>query len=126
LGACADNDEGLCPDDINCKWQVLEFISVESVLYAKNNDYNPTIEFLGDGTTSIRLDINSCFGSYETGEDSGITISNSGCTEACCDSDFSLKFMEMLPQVSSYELENERLKLNVPAWGWIELKAISD
>lgn len=126
IGACNDNNECLCPDDIIGNWEVKEFMSVESVLYAKDNNYNPSIEFLGDGTTNIKLDINACFGSYETGGNSSIVISNSGCTEACCDSDFSLKFMEMLPQVSTYELENDTLKLHVSSWGWIELQIVSE
>jgi len=126
IGACNDNDECLCPDDINGKWEVKEFMSIESVLYAKDNSYNPSIEFVGDGTTNIRLDINACFGSYETGKNSSITISDSGCTEACCDSDFSLKFMEMLPLVSTYEIENDTLKLHASSWGWIVLEYLSD
>lgn len=125
--ACNDDDDCGCNDgNIVGKWEVKEFMSIESVLYAKDDDYNPTIEFKSDGITDIRLDVNSCFGDYELGDEPTLNISDSGCTEACCDSDFSMKFIEMLPQVGSYEIEDNMLKLYVSGWGWINLKWISD
>ena len=125
--ACNDDDDCGCNDgNIVGKWEVKEFMSVESVLYEKDDAYNPTIEFKMDGTTNIKLDVNSCFSDYELGDESTLNVSDSGCTEACCDSDFSMKFVEMLPQVGSYEIEDNVLKLNVSGWGWIELERISD
>lgn len=125
--ACNDDDDCGCNDEnIVGKWEVKEFMSIESVLYAKDSDNNPTIEFKSDGTTDIKLDVNSCFGDYEFGDEPTINISDSGCTEACCDSDFSLKFIEMIPQVGSYEIEHDELKLLVSGWGWIELEWVSD
>jgi len=44
----------------------------------------------------------------------------------CCDSEFSKKFVEMLPLVNSFSTEENILKLFVTEWGWIELKLISD
>lgn len=128
FSACNDDD-----DDCGCnggtiigKWEVKEFMSIESVLYTKDTDYNPTIEFKSDGTTNIKLDVNSCFGDYGLREETTINISDAGCTKICCDSDFSKKFIEMLPQVGSYDIEADELKLNVSGWGWIELERMSD
>lgn len=124
--ACNDDDCGCNDGNIVGKWEVKEFMSVESVLFAKDDDYNPTIEFKSDGTTAIRLDVNSCFGDYELGDEPTINISDSGCTKICCDSDFSKKFIEMLPQVGSYEIEDNMLKFIISGWGWIELELVSD
>uniref|UniRef100_UPI003217B98C META domain-containing protein n=1 Tax=uncultured Draconibacterium sp. TaxID=1573823 RepID=UPI003217B98C len=126
LSSCDKDDECSCSKEIYGKWEAEEFMSVESVLYAKNDDYNPTIEFMHDGTYNLRLDANGCSGSFELEESNSITVSGAGCTEICCDSDFSIKFASTLPQVSTYEIDADELKLNVPGWGWIELERVSD
>ncbi len=125
LNSCEDKYCS-CSEEINGTWEVEQFMSIESVLYAKNNNYSPSVEFKTDGSFEIHLDINVCSGRFELSEESGITFSAIGCTEACCDSDFSEKFIEMLPQVSDYEIDGKDLKLNVPGWGWIELTRISN
>lgn len=101
-------------------------MSLESVNDAKNNDYNPTIEFKRDGTFNIIPDVNICFGDFELTGETDININNGGCTEVCCDSDFSLKFIIMLSEVNSYEIKGDILKLNVSDWGWIVLQHLSD
>lgn len=104
------------------KWEVIDMMSVESVHYAKNNNYNPLIQFFVNGSVSINLDANNCIGNFAlTGEDK-IEIMLTGCTEICCDSDFSVKIQEMLSQVKNYSIEQNKLKLNVPGWGWINLE----
>ena len=126
LFACDDDDDCSCIGEIYGKWEVEGFMSVESVAYLKDNNYNPIIEFQNDGTIDIVLDVNSCFGDFELGEELTISISDAGCTEVCCDSDFSNKFMEMLPQVGTYEIEDDELRLYVSGWGWIELNFVPD
>lgn len=126
FAGCDDDDNCTCTRDIYGKWEVEGFMSVESVAYSKDNNYTPVIEFYNDGTINIVLDVNLCFSDFELGEESSMTISAGGCTKICCDSDFSKKFMEMLPQVSTYEIENDELKLKVSGWGWIQLKFVSD
>lgn len=124
--SCSNNNDCNCPEDIYGKWSVEEFMSVESIAYPKDNDYSPTIAFKNDGTFGVELDVNHCFGSFEMDDDKGIAISDSGCTEVCCDSEFSLKFITLLPEVTSYEIEDDVLKFSIPGWGWIELKRVSD
>ncbi|MCY1721135.1 META domain-containing protein [Prolixibacteraceae bacterium Z1-6] len=125
LTAC-DNDDCSCDDEIYGKWEAKEFMSIESVLYVKNNDYNPVIEFKNDGSYHLGLDVNTCFGDFDLEENQVLSISDAGCTEACCDSDFSQKFTSMLPQVSGYEIETSTLILEVEGWGWIELARVSE
>lgn len=101
-------------DDIYNTWEVVDFMSIESMLYSKNNNYNPVIEFKNDGSFSLKLDANNCFGSFEITGENNLKIGAAGCTKICCDSDFSNKFVEMLSQVESYSFEDNQLKLNVP------------
>jgi heat shock protein HslJ len=101
-------------------------MSIESVLYTKENGYNPVIEFKTDGTLAFQLDANGGTGTFEISENNSIEIANLGWTDMCCDSEFSEKFVEMLLLVNSFSIEGNILKLFVTEWGWIELKLISD
>ena len=96
-------------------------MSIESMYYAKNNNYSPVIDFKTDGTYSIKLDLNYCLGTFSGADKNEITISAPGCTKICCDSPFSQRFSQILGSVKSYELTDGKLKLNFPEWGWIEL-----
>lgn len=102
-------------------WEVTEIISVESRMSEKNNNYNPIIEIKEDGNYNIELDVNHCYGNFEIASNNQITFSGAGCTKICCDSEFSQKFTQLLPQVCSYEIEGNKMKLEVPDWGWINL-----
>ena len=109
-------------DDIYNTWEVVEFMSVESVIYLKDDNYNPVIEFINDGSFKLRLDVNSCFGSFNLSGNDSIEIITSGCTYVCCDSDFSSKFVMILSKVESYTINGNKMKLNIPDRGWINLK----
>ena len=97
-------------------WEVTDFMSVESVAYPKDNNYKPVIEFENDGRYSLKLDKNSCSGSFTLTGKNNISISAAGCTKICCDSEFSKKLTAMLPQVKDYSIEGSKLKLNVLDW----------
>ena len=117
-----NKDEKKSANDIYNTWEVKEFLSVESVLYSKEKNYNPIVEFRRDGTIKISADVNSCFSSYTLISDSGILISEVGCTKICCDSNFSEKFITMVSQVESFSLENNEMKLFIPGWGFIKME----
>ncbi len=89
---------------------------------AKNNEYNPIIEFYKEGNYTLELDVNGCSGEFKLTGEGEIEITLAGCTKLCCDSDFSKKIQEMLSQVSSYSIERNKLKLNITGWGWINLE----
>lgn len=116
------NDEIEMDNSIYNTWEITDFISVESRLYAKDKDYNPLIEILKDGSFNLELDVNHCCGNFEINSNQKIKFSGAGCTKICCDSEFSLKFIQMLSQVEGYELEGNSMKLDVPGWGWIQLE----
>jgi len=101
-------------------WEVKNFMSVESVTYPKIEGNRILIAFNQDGTYQLHLDVNHCLGTFRAGLNSQIEIGSSGCTKICCDSDFSVKLVEMLPQVISYFIDGKKLYLNVPEWGYVE------
>jgi heat shock protein HslJ len=109
---------------IYSKWEVTTFMSIESMAYSKDNNYNPTIEFNSNGSYTIKPDMNHCIGTVSLLGENGIVISVAGCTKICCDSKFSQKFIEMLPRVKTFSIEGKNLKLNIPDWGWIELEVV--
>lgn len=119
-----NKNECNCSTDIYSKWEATDFMSFESVVYAKENGFNPILEFKTDGTLIFKLDKNSGTGTFETSGNNELEIANLGWTDMCCDSDFSEKFVEMLPQVTSYYIEDNVLKLYVSEWGWIDLKLL--
>lgn len=124
--SCNKEKCGCNDSEIIGKWQVEEFMSIESVAYFKDNDYNPAIEFKTDDTYNLILDVNSCGGTYNIKDGSELECSAVSCTEICCDSPFSQKFAEMLPMVTTFEIEEDTLRLDVPVWGWINLERVSD
>lgn len=124
--ACSDDEDCSCEEGIYGKWEATHFMSMESVSYPKESEYNPTVAFLSNGSVELQLDVNGCFGDFEVAGENTIQISEMACTEACCDSPFSEKLVEMLSQVGSYEIDKNTLKLFVSNWGWIEFKRISD
>lgn len=122
LVGCEKDENGRLEEEFYDSWEVVDFLSIESMLYMKDNDYNPVITFKEDDSYTIKLDANSCMGTIETNGDS-VQFSAAGCTKMCCDSDFSKKFLLMLPQVRSYTFAEGDLRLEVPGWGWINLKS---
>lgn len=123
LVAC-QKDQVVVDRTICHTWEAKTFISLESVAYPRNENTPILLTFKEDGTFSLRLDINSCGGTYKTGNGNKIEIQYPACTEACCDSQFSSKLASTLPKVTSYRLEDQTLQLNVPQWGFIELELV--
>jgi heat shock protein HslJ len=119
-----DKSESEGSDDLYQSWVVMDFLSVESNDYPKDKNFSPVIEFRKDGHYSLKLDVNNCSGSFTLMGESSINIFTAGCTKICCDSKFSQKFVAMIPQLTSYSIEGKEMKLIIPGWGWIELKAV--
>ena len=101
-------------------WEAKSFMSVESVAYPKNENNKIMLTILPSGTYQLKLDVNSCGGIITWEKNNQLKIDSPACTEACCDSKFSEKLVAMLSKVSSYSIEGQTLKLNVPQWGHIE------
>ena len=90
VSSCDKNNKNV--NDIYHKWEVVDFLSLESLLYAKDNDFNPKIEFQENGSYTLQLDANNCSGNFILSEQDLINISEVGCTKMCCDSDLPNKY----------------------------------
>lgn len=123
LVACRKENE-VCVDQIYRTWEAKKFMSVESVAYPKNENKPILITFDAEGNYLLKLDVNSCFGKVDFSENNRIEIEPAVCTEACCDSRFSEKLVTMLPEVTTFGIEGNTLKLNVPGWGYIECELV--
>lgn len=112
----------LAEDDIYHTWEVTDFISVESMATFKNENTPILLTFKRDGSYLLKLDVNSCTGSYAIPVKDSISLQGPGCTKMCCDSPFSEKLTEVLPRVRSYTIEKNTLFLEVSEWGLIQLE----
>ena len=102
-------------------WEVKEFISILATDYPKDPNNKILITFNNTGTYQLKLDVNTCSGTFESNVANIIDVGFPACTEACCDSKFSNKFTDLLPSVTSYSIDGKVLLLNVPNWGTIKL-----
>jgi len=117
-------DQDAAIDTMCHTWEAKTFISLESMTYPKNENKPILLTFKKDGTYSLKLDINSCGGTFKVRTGNQIEIEFPACTEACCDSPFSNKLAITLPKVASYTIEDHILELNVPQWGFIEFELV--
>lgn len=124
LVAC-NKDKVLVVEDICHTWEAKSFMSIESVAYPKNENTPILLTFKKDGTYSLKLDINSCGGTFASEKNNQLEMDFAACTEACCDSQFSQKLATMLPEVTTYEIDGSVLKLHIPQWGYIECEIFS-
>lgn len=91
------------------KWQI-EGLLESSDSTAINSTSSLFMEFHTDKTVDIQLDINSCGGTFSIDKQE-IILGNMACTEACCDTDFALKFISLLSKVNSYYFVSGKLNL---------------
>jgi heat shock protein HslJ len=107
LVACKkDNNQN---DTIFGKWKVEGFVADGSSI-SKTTEANIYVTFNNNKSVDIQLDVNSCFSTF-TIESSNITIASLGCTEACCDSEFSQELAGLLSIVKTYHFTSGKLNL---------------
>lgn len=111
-------------DDIYNIWEAKNFVSVESVAYSKEEDNTILLSIEESGDYQLQLDVNSCYGSIIKITKSEIELSTAGCTEICCDSEFSERLVQLLPQVETYSIVGGELHLFVPEWGYISFEKV--
>lgn len=103
-------------------WEAKDFMSLESVAYPKTEGKKVLLTFNPSGNVGLKLEMNGCGSSFVIDKPGQIKIDPFLCTLICCDSKFSDKLLAMLPQVTSYEIVKNTLRLNVPKWGYIQLE----
>ncbi|MDF1573896.1 MAG: META domain-containing protein [Bacteroidales bacterium] len=74
-------------------------------------DSNYILQFVSDETYNLRLDVNTCFGSYDIPEIGRVEILAMACTKICCDSEFAEDLSLLLPKMTGYYARGDELHL---------------
>lgn len=101
---------------IGSSWKVTE-LKINGTVIKTTNDVILTVN--SETNFSLKLDINNCFGTYTITGKSEIKLGTIGCTEMCCDSDFSKAVVNALYKVSKINLNKDRVTLSSDA---VEIK----
>ncbi|WP_298519417.1 DUF6438 domain-containing protein [uncultured Kordia sp.] len=94
---------------IGSSWKVTE-LKTNGTIAKTTNDVILTIKSETD--FSLQLDKNNCFGTYAITGKNNIKLESIGCTEMCCDSDFSMAVVNALYKVSNINLNKDRVSLS--------------
>jgi heat shock protein HslJ len=70
------------------------------------------LRFGEDGNLSLRLDVNSCGGRFNTFNGGNIDIEPMGCTEACCDTPFAQQLAGLLSEMEHFDIQGRTLTLH--------------
>ena len=124
LVSSCKKDDPITASNIFNTWEAKLLLSIESKGYPKNEDNQILLVIEESKEYQLQLDVNGCLGTILKITDTEIQFSAAVCTEMGGDSEFSMKLAEMLPQVKSYTIVENNLRLSVPDWGMIifELK----
>lgn len=69
------------------------------------------LQFTGDGSCFLNLDINTCGSYYELPSAGSILFHTIACTEICCDTKFATELSALVSKMKSYYVRNDRLHL---------------
>lgn len=104
---------------ISCDASTKEFIGTSWVVseLIENDKNNPVtndviLTIKSDTEFTLKLDKNNCFGTYTISGNGNIKLSNLGCTEMCCDSEFSMAVSQALYKVSKIKLNKDNVILS--------------
>lgn len=82
-------------------WEIVKIKkSGESVYTFATSSY--ILDFTSRETYALKLDVNSCFSGYSIGSLGNIAMDCPGCTKICCDSDFAMELLVLLPKMSNF------------------------
>ena len=91
------------------KWKVEGYVK-DSFSLSQTASSDLYITFNKNKSVELSLEINRCGGNFSLDEKT-ITISNFSCTEACCDSEFSMELLDLLSQINTYSISGNQLTL---------------
>ena len=103
------------------KWEVEKFKKTKGSSFVKaENSY--TLAFTSDSSIVVILDENRCEGTYHIRSDENIDFSTLPCTYLCCDTEYALDFVRLIPFMTKYSSRGNQLILE--GQGQIVLKRI--
>ncbi|QHI35834.1 hypothetical protein IMCC3317_11820 [Kordia antarctica] len=94
---------------IGTSWKVTELTESGKTVGVTNA---VILTIKSDTEFTLKLDVNNCFGTYTITGNNKIKLSNLGCTEMCCDSDFSMAVSNALYKVSKVNFTEDRATLS--------------
>lgn len=89
-------------------WEVVKIKRQDESDYTKA-EKSYILKFTNEQTYTFKLDVNDCFGEYETMAYGIINIGQMGCTEVCCDSEFAQTLLDLFPKMTSYYGKGDEL-----------------
>ncbi len=92
------------------RWK-LEGLKEKNNLFYTKADENLYLEFGSDSTYQLYLSRNGCGGTYSVSDIGNIAFSQPNCDDACCDSEFSVKFASLMPEMRSFSFNADQLIL---------------
>lgn len=95
---------------INTQWEVIKIKDPGNLSFSDAEE-SYILDFKTEGSFTINLDINNCFGSYHIPQNGSIELDRPGCTKICCDSEFAINLLHLLPKMTEYYGKGNRLFL---------------
>lgn len=116
-----------CTEDISLaelqfgKWEVekIKKAGESSFRKAKNSYF---LEFDDDNGFAARLDVNSCYATYQIVSDGHIRFHGLYCTYICCDTEYAEDFARLIRVMTNYSKRGNKLFLE--GQGQIVLKRV--
>ena len=91
-------------------WEIVKIRKQGEFLYS-TTVISYIVKFIDNDNYTIKLDVNNCIGNYNIGSKGKIEIISPACTKICCDSDFAIELMNLLPKMSNYYISGNELFL---------------
>jgi hypothetical protein len=105
LSSCKKDNPALIGE-----WEVVAIRASENADWENAPE---TIEFIFEEKQkmSIGLSVNRCNTSFSSCTCGSMVINAPSCTEACCDSEFSLRILDFITEINAHEIDNDELIL---------------
>lgn len=85
----------------NSNWEVKKYkLNVDGDYLSSSESY--ILKFTDETSFGIYLDVNGCGGSYSVSANRDLEISQLYCTKVCCDSEYALNLIQLLPKMNSF------------------------
>ena len=102
LVACSKDDIDV--SNLLYIWTVVSIQTIDSIILYIPPEEKVTITFQKNNTFNVQLEVNVCEGNFNIAVPNSMSINSVGCAYAYCDSEFSQKFIELLPQTTTYTI----------------------
>ena len=90
------------------EWKVIKIRKQGELFYLSATE-SYIFEFINDTTFTFNLDVNSCGGQYKIISKGNIKLGCTYCTEICCDSDYAEELLQLIPNMTKYYGEDNKL-----------------